>query len=108
MNKTIYDISLLDLLPPNLRDNPDIIAASQILDNQYHEIANKINSLVFVDTDNIQDEALLDMLAIERNVDSYDQSLPIENKRNLVKNAYLYKYRKGTAFVVAQLVTDAF
>lgn len=106
--KTIYDVTLLELLPENLRSDPDIIAASKALDEEYRQLAQSIkNVLTFGDIDNAKSE-VVDALAAEMNLDFYDQTLPLANRRALVKNGYLYKYLKGTPFAVKQVVTDIF
>jgi phage tail P2-like protein len=108
MSKTIYNVTLLELLPENLRSDPDIIAAGKALDAEYWELTQSIkNVLTFGDIDNAKSE-VVDVLAAEMNLDFYDQTLPLANRRALVKNGYLYKYLKGTPFAVKQVVTDIF
>jgi phage tail P2-like protein len=108
MSKTVYDVTLLELLPENLRSDPDIIAASQGVDSEFQALAGSIkNCLTIADIDNASSD-VVDNLAGEINVDFYDQTLSLAKRRELVKNGYLYKYRKGTAYAVKQIVTDAF
>jgi phage tail P2-like protein len=105
---TIYGVTLLELLPENLRNDPDIIAASLAVDREFLALAHWIkNCRTIADIDNASSE-VIDNLAGEINVDFYDQALPLEKRRELVKNGYLYKYRKGTAYAVKQIVSDAF
>lgn len=107
MNK-INNVKLLNILPPNLRKDPDIIAASESIDKEYQKIINSIsNCKTIVDIDNAQ-EQVVDHLALEAHADYYEQDLPIKSKRNLAKNAYLYHFTKGTPFAVEQIITDAF
>jgi len=47
MSKTIYDVTLLELLPENLRSDPDIIAASKALDEEYRQLAQSIKNALF-------------------------------------------------------------
>jgi P2-related tail formation protein len=106
--KTINNVSLMDLLPPNLTAIPEFIAVSAALDKQWHKLACKIKGvLTFADIDHACPE-VVDMLAAEMNVDFYDPALDLCKRRALVKNGYVYKYTKGTADVVQQVVTDAF
>jgi phage tail P2-like protein len=105
---TIYGVTLLEILPENLRSDPDIIAASLAVDREFLALAHWIkNCRTIADIDNAGSE-VIDNLAGEINVDFYDQALPLEKRRELVKNGYLYKYRKGTAYAVKQIVSDAF
>jgi len=100
--------SLLDILPPNLRDNDDVIASCKAIDEEFQQLSNFISkSLVFADIDHA-DENVLDHLAIELNTDFYDNTLPINKKRNLVKNALIYKFTKGTPYAIELITSDAF
>jgi phage tail P2-like protein len=108
MSKKINEVTLLELLPENLRSDPDITTASRTVDGEFQALASSVNNcLTIADVDNAASE-VVDNLAGEINVDFYDQTLPLENRRELVKNGYLYKYRKGTADAVKQIVSDAF
>ncbi|MBP2655018.1 MAG: putative phage tail protein [Firmicutes bacterium] len=107
MSKTVYDVTLLELLPENLRSDPDIIAASQAVDTEYRALVSSIkNCLTIADVDNACSD-VVDNLAGEIQVDFYDQTLSLDVRRALVKNGYIYKYQKGTAYAVKQIVEDA-
>jgi len=107
MSKTVSDVTLLELLPENLRSDPDIIAASQAVDSEFQALASSIkNCLTIADVDNASSD-VVDNLAGEMQVDFYDQTLSLPIRRALVKNGYIYKYQKGTAYVVKQIVEDA-
>jgi phage tail P2-like protein len=106
--KTINDVTLLELLPPNLAEIPEFIAVGAAIDKQWQKLAAKINKvLTFVDIDEACPE-VVDMLAAEMNVDFYDSTLELAKRRVLVKNGYVYKYTKGTAYAIQQVVTDAY
>ena len=108
MSKTIKNVSLIELVPPNLQNNPDIIAVSRAADKQWQKFAGKLNEvLTYADIEGVTPE-VLNMLAVEMNVDFYDQDLPLSKCRALVKNGYTYKYRKGTVRAVRQVVSDAY
>ncbi len=108
MSKTVFDVTLLELLPANLRHDPDIIAASQGVDREFQALVASIqNCITIADVAHAASE-IVDNLAGQMNVDFYDQTLPLEKRRALVKNGYLYKYRKGTADAVKKIVSDAF
>jgi phage tail P2-like protein len=108
MSKTIDDVTLLELLPPNMISGPNIIAASRAIDKQWQNLASKIKEvLTFAGMDDAVSD-VLNMLAAEMNVDFYDQNLDLDKRRALIKNGYVYKYTKGTAYAVKQVVTDAF
>ncbi len=108
MSKTTKTVTLLELLPENLRSDPDIIAASAAADKEFQEIAQKVG-LVMVMTDiDSAPGIILDHLAIQMRIDFYDTAFPIETKRRLVKSGYLKKYTKGTPYAVQQIIQDVF
>jgi phage tail P2-like protein len=108
MSKKLNEVTLLELLPPNLRGDPDIIAASAAVDKSFCAMLSMIkNVYTIADIDHASSD-VVDALAVEMRCDFYDQTLPLESRRKLVKNAYLYKYLKGTPFAVQGIVSDAF
>ena len=58
--------------------------------------------------DKINNEHILDALALEAHVDFYDQTLNIDVKRNLVKNSLYLHQKKGTKSAVESLVKTVF
>ncbi len=108
MRKTIKNVSLIELVPPNLQSDPDVIAIGRATDKQWQTFAGKLSEvLTYADIEGAASE-VLNMLAVEMNVDFYDEALPLSKCRALVKNGYTYKYRKGTVRAVRQVVTDAY
>jgi phage tail P2-like protein len=104
MSKTVNNVTLLELLPKNLRNDPDIIVASQAVDMEFQALAGAIkNCLTIADVDNASAE-VVDHLAAEMDVDYYDDSLPLTTRRSLVKNGYLVKYQNGTKYAVNKVL----
>ena len=96
MSRTIYDTTLLELLPENLRGNPYIIAASRAVDKEFSLLVQSIkNVLTYADMGNAS-EQVIDMLAAELNVDFYDKTLPLSDRREAVKEAILIHQMNGT------------
>ncbi|WP_100406682.1 phage tail protein I [Bacillus solitudinis] len=107
-NRTIYEVKLLDLLPENLRTNPDIVAASKAVDSGFLVIAEQAKDLVILPRVNQQPEPILDHLAYYLHVDFYDQSLSIETKRKLVQESVYIHQIKGTPRAVEVLIETLF
>lgn len=104
----IYNAKLLDLLPPNLRSDPDIIAASQGADIEFKPLVSSIkNVLTFADIDNACSE-VVDNLAWELHADFYDTSLLLETRRELAKNALIQHMLKGTPAAVENAIVTVF
>ncbi len=106
MRKTIKNVSLIELVPPNLQNDSDVIAIGRATDKQWQTFAGKLSEvLTYAGIEGAASE-VLNMLAVEMNVDFYDETLALDKRRALVKNAYITK--KGTANAVKQVVTAAF
>lgn len=105
----VYEISLLDLIPSNLKEDPDLLAAAKTLDQQYLVTVNEVNKVIILpNVDKITDHALLDLLAWQTHLDFYDSTLPIEIKRELIKKAPSFHRKKGTPAAVEELITTLF
>lgn len=104
----IYSAKLLELLPPNLRGDPDIIAASSGVDKEFQAFAAKIkHTLTFADIDSASSE-VVDNLARELDTPFYDENLDLVTRQTLVKYALLYNMNKGTPAAVEKLLKDVF
>ncbi|MBP1924584.1 phage tail P2-like protein [Sedimentibacter acidaminivorans] len=108
MSRTIHDVNLLELLPENLRQDPDIIAASKAVDLGFLALANEADNVIIIPrVDDVSDE-LLDHLAYYFHVDFYDLALDTETKRSLVKDSVYMHQIKGTPLAVKTLITTLF
>ncbi|WP_160044716.1 phage tail protein I [Paenibacillus sp. USDA918EY] len=104
----VKNMSLLDLLPTSIRYDPGVIAIAQALDEQIRVAVDEIYKLpLFSRLDELSDEEA-DELAWQFHVDFYDPALPLEQKRELVKNAFKFHRRKGTPAAVEDLITILF
>jgi len=104
----INQVSLLDLLPENLRSDEKIIASAKAIDEQLNKINNTTPQLLIYKNINLQSERVIDELAKEESVDFYDTSYSRDTKINLIKNAGAWNRRKGTASVVEEVVKEVF
>lgn len=104
----LSQVSLLDMLPPNLRADPTIAAAAVAADAQRTDILAAINKLpYFSRLESLTDEEA-DELAYQFHVDFYDTDLPLQQKRALVANSYAWHRRKGTKSAVEELIRTVF
>lgn len=104
----IQNVSLLDLLPPNLKHDPKVAAAAQAIQGELQQTTLAISKLSIFDRLNTLNDAEADELAWQLHVDFYDATLPIEQKRALVKNAIRFHRRKGTTAAVEELIAILF
>lgn len=92
----LKDITFLELLPPNLRGDPDAIAASAALDKESKNFINSVNkAIIFADFDSI-DEKTADLLATDLHLEYYSEDFDIHTKRKLVKESLNWHRKKGT------------
>ncbi|MBU5672654.1 phage tail protein I [Paenibacillus brevis] len=104
----LKSLSILDMLPDNLKRDPNIAAAAKALDSSLQGLSEQIMKLPrFQRLDQLNDDEA-DELAWQFHVDFYDPDLPIEQKRELVKNAFLFHRRKGTPAAVEELIEILF
>ncbi len=97
----IYNVSVLDLLPPNLQQDPDMIAAAKSVDSDFSIVVNDVKQCILLPRiDEIEDGNVLDLLAWQMHVDFYDTTLPVQIKQELIKNSNHLHKRKGTAGAV--------
>lgn len=105
MTKTLSTVNLIDLIPDNLKNDPDVIAVFSAYQEQFSFINDLTPSVyTMADVENAS-EAILDNLAVQMNIDFYDTSLLLEQKRDLVESGYLVQYQKGTKFAVKQALS---
>lgn len=108
MSKSIFDVELMDLLPENLKKDPDIIAASKAVDFGFSMVVNSVDrTLILPRIDQLESD-VLDHVAYFFHVDFYNQSLDIETKRKLIKESVYIHQIKGTPAAVEILIETLF
>lgn len=104
----LTSVKLLELLPPNLRKDPDMIAASAAADKEFQTLVGKIrNVMTFADIDNASSD-VVNHLARELRVTWYDPSAPLAVRRELVKNSIIVHMTLGTPYAVELVIKDYF
>ncbi len=104
----LYELSLIDLLPPNLKTK-EIEAVCQALDRQLQEISRLLIDNIIIPRIEEMPENVIDLLAWQYHIDFYEPlSLNLIKKRELVKNAIIWHKQKGTKKAVEQLVKTVF
>lgn len=103
----IYNAKAADLLPDNLKSDADFYNMMLALDHYSSVQLEKIKRLGLLQRDDWTDEET-DELAWRFHVDYYDPTLPLEQKRDLVRKSISIHKRKGTASAVEDLVDAVF
>ena len=105
----INNIKLMDILPPSISDDPDIKAMAEAIDNELHKVAARIpNVSILPRLRETTDSSLIDALAYQMHVDSYDSNLLLKVRRELVAKSLDWHTRKGTPAVVEEVITAHF
>lgn len=102
----ISDISLLDVLPQNLAQNPDVIAMSKAIDDELHAINKLIPKTTIYGLIDGLESAVLGHLAWQWNSDTWRDNWPVSLKRSVFKSIIRTKRIKGTRAAVEDVVSS--
>jgi phage tail P2-like protein len=106
--RTIYETSVIELLPENLRNDPDMIAASKAVDLGFLVLVDEAKNITMLPNVRKVSEDVLDHIAYFLKVDFYDRALPLEVKQNLVEDSLYSHQIKGTPKAVELLIETVF
>lgn len=99
----IRECEPLDIMPLALRKDAKVQAASYALKETAAMLLGKISRASVYAGIDLLPEDILDLLAMESRAQYYDTSLPVEYKREAVKNAILWYLKAGTVAAVREL-----
>lgn len=102
----IFNVSLLDVLPPNLARDPNVIAMSKAIDDELQAINNLIYKTEIYSVVDNTDSVVLDHLAWQWNADTWRDSWPVSLKRSVFKSIIRTKRIKGTRAAVEDVVNS--
>ena len=100
MSKDLQNLSLLDILPPNLLADEQINAAAQALDDELQKVTAAIRETLILPRIDELPEAVIDLLAWQLHVDFYEELTTLAEKRNAVKQSIAMHRVKGTRMAV--------
>lgn len=96
----IYNFSLADVTPENLKNDRLISAAISSIDEQLRQITTGLSEIgIFYAIDNLSGPAL-DLLAFSLHVDFYDLAHDETSKRNFIKSSVISHMKKGTSAAI--------
>lgn len=106
--RNLEQTRLVELLPTSIRYDPIVSAAAAAIDDEMQSLTKSMDKLaIFSRLDQLTD-AEADELAWQFHVDFYGPPMPIEKKRELVKNSFSWHRRKGTPSAVEEVISVAF
>ena len=105
---SLYDGELKDILPIEFTRQPQILALSYALKQEFVRLlAVKQKIYIYASIDTATDD-VLDYLAVDLHVRYYNQNYDIEKKRNLIKSAFMVGMMDGTKYAVDSVLQTAF
>ncbi len=104
----IFDTPLRKKMPRAFTQDADTLALINTIDSGLGPIREILGSINYMRNSDTWDDALTDELAWQNHVDFYNVTLPIEQKRALVRGAYLFHRKKGTNAAVEDLIKILF
>lgn len=104
----IFDTPLRKKMPRAFVQDPETLALINSIDSGLGPIREILGAINYMRTPDTWDNALTDELAWQNNVGFYNVNLPIEQKRALVRGAYLFHRKKGTNAAVEDLIKILF
>lgn len=96
---------ILKLVPEFMRDDEAVKGLAAAVNKLIREPGRKVKTARIWDQIDELDDAQLDELAYELDIDWYSSRLPLENKRAVVKIADLVHSRRGTKWAVEELIS---
>ena len=108
MSKNLPSISMIDILPPNLCDDKNIVAAAKSIDaiNQYS--ASKLPNGVLVSNIDQLTDNILNVMAWQWHLENFDANWPEKTKRGAIKQSLIWHRKKGTKAIVQDVIDKLF
>ena len=104
----INDGELIDILPSQLKKDPDMICFSYALKRAAKKILRLERETMTQNYIEYLPESILDVLAVELRTPYYTQELDIGVKRDLIKNSLIWHTKAGTVSAVSEMVRTIF
>ena len=104
----ISDLDFVRLLPTFMRDDEAVLALSTAMNNLIGEPGRRLHTLRTWDKIDELTEEECDALAWELDIDWYDASIGLAEKRETIKSAQQIKRKRGTKWAVERLISAYF
>ncbi len=99
---------LRDYLPATMKNDVDMICLSYAVRKETEQLVKyRKAAMIYRFIDSVP-ESILDLLAVELRSLYYSDALPVETKRNIVKNTLRWHMQAGTPGAVAEMVKIVF
>ncbi len=98
--RDIYSVNFADYLPETLKRDPKMKALAAAVAEQMLGVSKEISDVLIYSRIGELPEELIDILAFDMHVDWYDYSLPLDIKRDILKNSVRVHKKIGTKYAV--------
>jgi phage tail P2-like protein len=101
----------IDIAPESIRGDPNVQAICYAIDKEFTEIYGEIPDISFIPNIEVQISPLLDILGWQFHVDvwqGWSGALDDETKRQLILESLRWHSKKGTKWVVEQMLNTVF
>ena len=99
---------ITQILPSNIRADPKVQAISFAIHKQIEKIVEKTMNIGIYAKIDVLPEDILDLMAVELRSQYYEQDMPLDKKREIIKNTMAWYYRAGTPAAVKELIQVVF
>lgn len=104
----LYDGQITDLLQNSLKYNPETQAIAHAVLQEKRRIMDLVErTRLMSDVDSLE-ERILDYLAVELRTPAYEDSLPLDTKRTLIKGTLPFYAKLGTPAAVDWVISSIF
>ena len=108
MSNTVYEVDFTRALPAPLKNDEKMLALGRTIAGELQETIRLARlTIIYARIDEL-DEWLLDILARDLHVDCYEDSHPIEAKRQVIKDSVRVHKRLGTRFAIVTALGSVF
>lgn len=100
MPNKINDTDFSKILPNVLQNDESILAIAKATTSKLLDISNLLENVqIYTNIDNLP-EGIVDILAYDMHVDWYDETYPLDVKREVVKSSVIVHKKMGTKYAV--------
>lgn len=104
----LKNISLVEAAPSNLANDEECAALLEVTSTQCRRLAELADRVILLHNIDKQPSEVVDALAYHYHVDFYDASMPLDIRRDLVKNHNEWHRIKGTPAAVERIIQTVF
>lgn len=100
MARELLELSLLDILPSSIADDPNVRAIAQAIDPEMRSVSQDIRETLILSRIEELSEPVVDLLAWQWHVDFYELARTLKMKRAMVKGSIPWHRKKGTRWAI--------